>query len=151
MNRINRKVEYALMALKHMSQKRPGELTSAKEIADHLRIPFDATARVLQVMTNRQVLRSEQGVQGGYQITKDLGKVSLMELVEMIEGPVAVARCAHLGESEDACRVQGTCNITAPISYLNGRINEFYRGLSIKQILFVGPAGLGSRAEAAHG
>ena len=72
MNKLGRKLEYSLMALKHMSLKGPGELTSAKEVADRYRTPFDATARVMQMMAARGLLRSEQGAQGGYQLSREL-------------------------------------------------------------------------------
>ncbi len=49
MNKINRKLEYALMASAH-ELKILGELTTAKEVSDSFHTPFDATARVMQQM-----------------------------------------------------------------------------------------------------
>src|SRR3954462_3369914 len=95
MFKINRKIEYALIALKHMSLKAPGQLTSAKEICDIYHTPFDPTARVLQIMAQHEILRAEQGAHGGYQILKDLSKVTLYELTEMIEGPMTIVNCFH--------------------------------------------------------
>ena len=60
MFKINRKIEYALIALKHMSAKSPGQLTSAKEVCDIYSTPFDPTSRVLQIMTQHEVLHAEQ-------------------------------------------------------------------------------------------
>ena len=134
MNKINRKIEYALMALKYMSQKIPGELTTAKEVSDNFHTPFDATARVMQVMAQKGWLRSEQGAFGGYQITKDFSKVSMHELIEIIEGPTAVVRCLHR-DKESACEIQTTCNIASPITKLNHKLNEFYQSLSLKDLL----------------
>jgi Rrf2 family nitric oxide-sensitive transcriptional repressor len=132
MNKINRKFEYALMALKYMSQKIPGELTSAKEVSDNFQTPFDATARVMQVMAQKNLLRAEYGASGGYQITKDLARVSVHDLVEMIEGPTALVKCLH---SETPCDIQNTCNIVSPVTQLNRKLNEFYQGLSLKDLL----------------
>lgn len=132
MNKINRKIEYALMALKYMSQKIPGELTTAKEVSDSFQTPFDATARVMQIMAQKGWLRSEQGAMGGYQITKDLSKVSMQDLIAIIEGPTAVARCLH---KNSPCEIQMTCNIASPITKLNNKLNEFYQGLNLKDLL----------------
>ncbi|AHZ85827.1 Rrf2 family transcriptional regulator [Bdellovibrio bacteriovorus] len=133
MNKINRKLEYALMALKYMSQKIPGELTTAKEVSDSFHTPFDATARVMQQMAQKGgILRAEYGANGGYQITKDLAKVSIHDLVEVIEGPTALVKCLH---KEAPCEIQGTCNIVSPITALNDRLTDFYKSLSLKELL----------------
>ncbi|MGE5085873.1 MAG: RrF2 family transcriptional regulator [Bacillota bacterium] len=133
MNKINRKLEYALMALKHMSQKIPGELTSAKEVSEAFHTPFDATARVMQQMAQKGgILRAEYGANGGYQITKDLAKVSIHDLVEVIEGPTALVKCLH---KEAPCEIQGTCNIVSPITNLNHKLIDFYKSVSLKDLL----------------
>jgi Rrf2 family protein len=133
MNKINRKLEYALMALKYMSQKIPGELTSAKEVSEAFHTPFDATARVMQQMAQKGgILRAEYGANGGYQITKDLAKVSIHDLVEVIEGPTALVKCLH---KEAPCEIQGTCNIVSPITNLNHKLTDFYKSVSLKDLL----------------
>ncbi|MBO9668635.1 MAG: Rrf2 family transcriptional regulator [Bdellovibrio sp.] len=133
MNKINRKLEYALMALKYMSQKIPGELTSAKEVSDAFHTPFDATARVMQQMAQKGgILRAEYGANGGYQITKDLAKVSIHDLIEVIEGPTALVKCLH---KEVPCEIQGTCNIVSPVTNLNHKLTDFYKSVSLKDLL----------------
>ncbi len=132
MNRLNRKVEYALMALKVMADKRPGELTSAKEVVDLTGSPFDATARVLQQMAQREILRSEQGAYGGYLLIRDLNRVSILELMELILGNLAVAKC--VGADGD-CDLKTSCNIVSPITTLNRRLLDFYSTLMIGDLL----------------
>jgi Rrf2 family nitric oxide-sensitive transcriptional repressor len=132
MNKLNRKLEYSLMALKHMSRKAPGELTSAKEVADSYSAPFDATARVLQLMAQRGLLRSEQGSNGGYQITKDLSKITLHELMEVIQGPTQIAKCLH---KEEPCELQKSCNIISPVTTLNNKLNQFYQNLTLRELI----------------
>lgn len=119
------------MSLKYMAQKCPGELTSAKEISDNMRLPFDATARVLQAMAHHQLLHVEQGAQGGYSIRRDLNKVSFHDLVEMIDGRIEIVRCLH----GDDCDLLPTCNIQSPINVLNRKLAQFYQGLLLGDIL----------------
>jgi Rrf2 family protein len=138
MNKINRKVEYALIALKHMRAKAPGELTTAKEVSALYGSPFDATARAMQVLAQKGVLKSEHGAHGGYQITRDLGRVSLYELIETILGPVEVAKCLH--EAEGSCEIRETCNIVSPVHALNRRLVDFYKALAVGELL-AGPYG----------
>jgi Rrf2 family nitric oxide-sensitive transcriptional repressor len=132
MKKVNRKLEYSLMALRHMCQKIPGELTTAKEVADSYHAPFDVTSRVMQLMAQKGLLKSEQGAFGGYQITKDLAKVTLDDLISIIEGPTKIAKCMH---KEDPCEIQSSCNIISPIHNLNQKLTEFYQSVSLKDLL----------------
>lgn len=153
MNKINRKVEYALIGLKHMRGKQPGELTTIKEISSLYGCPFDATSRVMQILAQRGILRSEQGAHGGYQITKDLNRVSLHDVVEMIMGPIGMAKCLH-GDAESACEIRETCNIVSPVTILNRKLAEFYKGVTIAEILDTrptAPAGAGSGRATVNG
>ena len=135
MNKINRKVEYALSALKHMSSKRPGELTTVKEICNAYGCPFDATSRVMQVLAHKKFLKSEQGAHGGYQILRDLTKVSMYDLIESIVGPVGIAKC--LQNEQHTCDLAQQCNIVSPINFLNDQLVSFYKGINIHSLLSV--------------
>lgn len=132
MTKINRKIEYALMALKFMLAKRPGELSSAKEICEQTGAAFDATAKVMQVLAHHGILKSEQGVNGGYQIIKDLAKVSFYDLSELLLGPVAVVKCV---KTEEPCDLFEKCNIKSPIMNINNKLIEFYKNLNLKEVL----------------
>lgn len=135
MNRIHRKVEYALIALRHMKKKEPGQLTTVKEICRAYGCSFDATSRVLQMMVQKGLLKSEQGAQGGYLIQRDLRKVSLHDLIEYVIGPISVVKCLDAGKSD--CDLEDRCNVIAPLAYLNDQIVTFYKGINIDEMLSV--------------
>ncbi len=133
MFKINRKIEYALIALKHMSSKNPGQLTSAKEICDIYKTPFDPLSRVLQIMTQHQLLQAEQGAKGGYQIIKDLSKITMRELSTMIVGPIEIANCFHSDYSH--CEISHTCHIIAPMLNLNEYINKLFSNVVVSDLI----------------
>ena len=133
MFKINRKLEYALIALKHMSAKAPGQLTSAKEICAIYKTPFDPTSRALQIMAQREVLHAEQGAKGGYVIVRDLNKFTLGELSGMILGPIEIANCFHGNYS--SCEINSTCHIIAPMLNLNENLNKLFRGIMVADLL----------------
>ena len=134
MNRLNRKVEYALMALKVMASKHQSELTSAKEVVEKTGCPFDATARVMQQMAQKEILRSEHGAHGGYILIRDLNKISFFDLNEIVLGPIALAKCLH---GEERCDLVDTCNIMSPVNMLSKKLSEFYQNLSVGELLRV--------------
>ncbi len=133
MFKINRKIEYALIALKHMSAKAPGQLTSAKEVCDIYMTPFDPTSRVLQIMVQHHIVQAEQGVKGGYQIVKDLSKITMLELSNIIVGPIEIANCFHGNYS--GCEISHTCHIISPMLNINDNINKLFSKITIADLL----------------
>ena len=142
MFKINRRIEYALVALKHMGRKAPGQLTSAKEICDIYHTPFDPTSRVLQIMAQHEILRAEQGAHGGYQILKDLSKVTLGDLSDVIVGPIKIANCFHGDYTH--CELTHSCNVIGPMLNLNEQISDLFHTIKVEDL--IGLKHLGEKA-----
>jgi Rrf2 family protein len=130
MIKINRKVEYALMVLKFMSEKQVDELTTAREVCDQFKTPFDTTAKVMQQLNLAGILVSMKGVKGGYYLNCDLSQLSYLQLVELIE-----ARKFSLDCHEGPCELLGSCNISGPIKRLNDYLTSIFSTLSVKELL----------------
>lgn len=132
MVKLSRKMEYALISLKHLHHKRAGELTSAKEISNQYGVPFDVVSRVLQTLNQAGIVKSIQGVQGGYHLLKDLSEVSFHNLIEVIEGPLMLVKCIH---DNDSCELAKSCNIISPVALLNDKIIDFYKTIKIADLI----------------
>lgn len=133
MVKINKKLEYALMVLKHIADKadkKDSELTTAKEVSDSFNIPFDTTAKVMQQMNAVGILYSNQGVKGGYGLKAKLEKISYLQLAELVEGKKVTQDCQSA-----QCSLIETCNITGPIKKLNQYLAYFFQGLTLKELL----------------
>lgn len=131
MLKINKKVEYALMALKFMALKPRDELTSAREICEEFKAPFDTMAKVMQILNNNGVLVSAKGIKGGYRLAISLSEISYGQLQEWIEGEPSEHFCKN---HKGTCELFGTCNIVTPIELLNSKIQHFLHGLSLEEL-----------------
>jgi Rrf2 family protein len=140
MLKINKKVEYALMALKFIADRTLNELnangehvlTSAREICDEFNTPFDTTAKVMQLMNNQEILKSTKGIKGGYSLNKDLSEITYMNLVRMIEGKEVGRVCVT---TKGTCELFAKCNIITPVELLNRKLNVFLETLTLADLL----------------
>lgn len=138
MLKINKKVEYALMALKFMADKARHStdgsvLTSAREVCDEFNTPFDTTAKVMQLMNNQDILKSTKGIKGGYSLSKNLNEITYMELVRLIEGKDHLGRVCE--SKQGTCELYGKCNIATPVEKLNRKLNQFLETLTLEDLL----------------
>jgi Rrf2 family protein len=120
-------MEYSLMALKHILDKKSGELTSAREISSQYSIPLDTTAKILQKLTSTSVLVSLQGPKGGYSFNKSVNEVSYLDIFQIIEGKSEVVDC-------EPCQINSTCNISTPLKNLNKYLIQYFNGLTLREL-----------------
>jgi Rrf2 family transcriptional regulator, nitric oxide-sensitive transcriptional repressor len=132
MFKINKKVEYAMMALRHIYVKNRDELTSVKEICEKFGTPFDVTSRAMQKMVSGGILKSEKGAHGGYSLQTELNMINFLDFMEMVVEPLSLVNCV---ESENKCSMSGSCNIMSPLVNLNKRMRVFFTTISLKEML----------------
>ena len=129
MLKLTRKLEYALIALSHMQNKRD-TFISAKEIAGMYLIPQALLAKTLQQMTKLNYIKAAQGPQGGYRIRKGLTEISLTQFIEDLEGPIGLVDCTINSD----CIQLDNCNIRMPIKQINNNIREIFNGIQVGDI-----------------
>lgn len=89
MLRLSKKAEYCILALRHLDQQTDRSAT-VKDLAAALQLSRPLLAKLLQKLARKRIVVSTQGASGGFALHKDLRRLSLMELVEMIDGPVTL-------------------------------------------------------------
>jgi Rrf2 family protein len=124
--------EYALIALAEMHRGQPGQLFSVRALAAGAGIPYDVTGKALQAMAHAGILRSVQGKYGGYQIARDLGAVSLADLLHAVTGPRAVATCLQAGRT---CPQRQGCAIRRGVVRIEAKARAFLRSISLREML----------------
>tara|TARA_B100000287_G_C20208373_1_gene613079 strand:- start:75 stop:548 length:474 start_codon:yes stop_codon:yes gene_type:complete len=133
MLKINKKTEYALMALKIMGEKTEDSIVTVREICDVLKTPFDTTAKVMQSMNHHGIVKSIQGLRGGYTLNKNLSEITFMEITKIAEDIREENFCQS---NKGLCNLHSTCNIITPIDRLNSKIMTFLGQVSLKELFF---------------
>ena len=86
--KVSRSTSYAILALAYFA-KHPGKgLILSNDISDKYKIPLEYLLKILQQLVKVRVLRSKRGPRGGFKLARSLKKVSILEVVEAVEGPM---------------------------------------------------------------
>ncbi len=129
MLKLTRRLEYALIALRHIRQS-GNNLCSAKEIAASYMIPQELLAKTLQQMVKLNYIKAVQGPRGGYKIRKGLEKVRMTQFIEELEGPLGMVDC----NINSDCVQIGNCNIRMPINKINDNIRNMFNDIRVGDI-----------------
>ena len=129
MLKLTRKLEYALIALRHMQDKRD-TFISAKEIAGMYLIPQELLSKTLQQIARLNYIKAARGPQGGYRIRKGLTEISLTQFIEAMEGPIGIVDC----NINSDCVQLDNCNIRMPIKQINSNIRAIFNGIRVGDI-----------------
>jgi len=129
MLKLTRKLEYALIALRHMQTK--GELLSTtKEISDMYTIPQELLAKTLQKLAREKIIQAVKGPRGGYRISADANTINMTRFFEILEGPVGLMDCYF----DTDCIQLNTCNIRSPINRINDSIRSMLNQMTLADI-----------------
>ncbi|MEM1027845.1 MAG: Rrf2 family transcriptional regulator, partial [Planctomycetota bacterium] len=114
---LTRKTDYALVALCHLAHRRNEEAgpVSARVIAEAYQLPLPLLMNILKELAQAKLVTSTRGASGGYALALAPDRISLLDVVNAIEGPVKLTPCCDglpiVGQGcglEDGCPIQGT-------------------------------------------
>ena len=93
--RISAKVDYAMRALVELAANGDGSPVTAERLAEAQGIPQKFLQNILLELRRAEIVASQRGAEGGYQLAKPASEVSLADVIRAVEGPIATVRGAR--------------------------------------------------------
>ena len=139
MLRVTKLTDYATVVMTVLAA-RPGEVLSAPELAEQAGLEAPTVAKVLKPLAAAGLVAGFRGANGGYRLARAAADINLVEIVEAMEGPLAMTECSmHDGQ----CGIEASCGVRANWRRINDVVADALRGVSLAQML--GPAPRPSR------
>ncbi len=104
---ITRETDYAIRCILHMSRK-PEQNFVVSDIASPQLIPKSFLAKILQKFVKAGFVTSSRGARGGFKLAKSPADISLLDVIQLIEGAVAMNMCAI---DKKTCSLSDTCTV----------------------------------------
>lgn len=110
---ISKKAKYALKALKVLTEEFGKGPMLISYIAERERIPKKFLEAILLELRNQGVLQSQKGKGGGYALRIEPEKINLVQIIRIIDGPIAPTPCVSLNfyVKCDDCESEETCTL----------------------------------------
>ena len=104
--RLTNAADYAIRAMLHMACLPEDGVALRSEIARIHGIPSSFMAKILRSLVKAGLLRSTRGVNGGFTLARPTTEISLLDVVEAIEGPLGIVDCT---QEPCACELADEC------------------------------------------
>ncbi len=131
MIRMSKLTDYAILILAHLARS-PGTLT-AHELAARSRVPVPTVSKLAKELSKAGLVVSHRGRNGGYGLARPADQISVAEIVEALEGPIALTDCARPGGAA-GCEIEDTCLARESWDPVSRAIETALRGLPLSSI-----------------
>lgn len=132
MDVLRRNTDYALRAIVNLAAHYGNEPVSTRTIAVQEDISYQLACKLMQKLQNAKFVKSCMGPKGGFVLGREPSKISLLEVIEAIQGPISLNRCLL---SVNACPKQRGCTVRARLVGLQQCIYEYLSGITLDELL----------------
>ena len=124
---ISKKSQYGLRAMVYLAKQDSKEFFSLKDISKKEGIPFDFLEKIMSELEKIKLVKAKKGVQGGYVLAKKAEKITVKDIVSVLENTTAVD-CSFCGKSRKCL----TKNVWRKI---DNSINNTLRSITLKSLI----------------
>jgi len=135
MFKISTKGDYGLLLLSAIAEKTNAgrAFVSLNEIAKERKLSLPYLSQIILPLKEAGLVKSKEGRDGGYCLAKAPREISLMQILEALEGPVAAVRCC--GDKSAECGSKSSCNLKSTWQEANTVLVTFLGSKTLEDTL----------------
>jgi FeS assembly SUF system regulator len=127
--RLSSLADYAVVMLSAAARHGPAARLTANLLADETGVPLPTAQKLMGKLAGAGLLTSARGTGGGFALARDPASISLADIVEAVEGPIAMTACVD--DQRDHCGLEGACRVQPHWSVVNNTIRGALDGVSL--------------------
>jgi len=131
MDVLRRNTDYALRAMVNLTSHYGNNPISTRTIAAEEDISYQLACKLMQRLQKAKLVKSCMGANGGFTLNKEPSKISLLDVINAIQGPISLNRCL-LGMN--ACKKQKNCAVRAKLVALQDSISGYLTNIKLNEL-----------------
>jgi FeS assembly SUF system regulator len=120
--RLSSMADYAVVTMSAAARHCGSARVSAAELAAETGLPVPTVQKLVSKLTAARLLRSSRGVGGGLKLARPAAAITLADIIEAVEGPIALTACVDHGKHD--CGLESACAVRPHW----GLVNQAMRG-----------------------
>ena len=128
---ITRKGDYAIRGMVYLANRPAGEVNLLADIAEAVEVPKALLAKIFQQFAKQGLVTSARGTGGGFALGRPAEDISLLEIVEAVEGPIFLNRCLLM---EGACGRDTFCTVHPVWTGIQREMRSLLGNVTLKKL-----------------
>lgn len=129
---ITRAGEYAVLGLLHLARHGLGQRVMLDEVSQQEGIPRSFLAKIFQTLSKAGLVRSIRGTGGGFSLARSPEAITVLEVIEAVEGKIAFQRCLL---DANSCEHSGGCALCGLFEQAQDRVKEVFGKTTLAELL----------------
>lgn len=125
--------DYAVVLMRAAACHCGGERASAAALAEETGIPVPTAQKLVSLLGRAGLLKATRGSGGGIELARPADAITLAQIIEAIEGPIAMTACVGQGEQE--CCVEGDCQVKPHWGAVNASVRGVLDAVSLASMI----------------
>lgn len=132
MLKVSKLTDYGIGLMTCLARRGGVEPVTARELSAVMGLPLPTVSKLLKLLGGEGLLVSTRGAAGGYALSRTPEQITLVDMVEALDGPMALTECS--GSSECACELEAACGLKANWNWINRQLLGTLRGITLQNM-----------------
>lgn len=131
---FNQATDYAFRVIMHLAERSEGELANRQTIAEQQNIPIGFLQKIMHSLVKGELVKSYRGVDGGFVLAKPAEEISLLDVIEVMEGPLDLQRCLKQDSScSKGCDTK--CSVHASLAVIQTNFTQALKEVNFARLV----------------
>ncbi|MBX3563447.1 MAG: Rrf2 family transcriptional regulator [Sphingomonas sp.] len=130
--RLSSLADYAVVMMSAAARHCGSIRLNATLLADETGLPLPTVQKLVSKLSGAGLIESTRGTGGGFRLSRPPAAISLADIVEAIEGPIAMTACVDAGKHD--CHVEDSCRVKPHMGAVNGAVRGALAGVSLASL-----------------
>jgi FeS assembly SUF system regulator len=130
--RLTSLADYACVMMAAAARHGGDARFSAACLSEETGVPLPTAQKLMGRLASAGLLTSARGTGGGFLLARDASRISLADIIEAVEGPIAMTMCAD--DARNHCALDTHCQVKPHLNAVNGALRGALQGVSLASL-----------------
>ena len=131
--RLTHLADYAVVMMTAAARRGTVARLTAAELSGETGVPLPTAQKLMQTLSRHGLLTGHRGAGGGYALARPAAEISLADIVEAVEGPIALTQCKGEEAASD-CALDAHCRLKPHIGIVGAKVRGALGAVSLMEL-----------------